>query len=169
VGPPRLLEGEHSFQLQGKSWRAVDGESFVSAKEAERAVRLNQLHRPVVEVDPHLDGATLEVIPALALDFTCCITERDNLEGYIGREVSFDRQPANREPIPSNDDLDERPPQGVLSSYPDRQIAGRVKRSGLHVPAQVAAADARAPGCESPQRAEVLRDRAPPEARPAPA
>jgi len=89
VGPPRLLEGEHSFQLQGKSWRAVDGESFVSAKEAERAVRLNQLHRPVVEVDPHLDGATLEVIPALALDFTCRITEREQVSSLVQTAVRF--------------------------------------------------------------------------------
>ena len=89
MGPPRLLEGEHSFQLQGKSWRAVDGESFVSAKEAERAVRLNQLHRPVVEVDPHLDGATLEVIPALALDFTCRITEREQVSSLVQTAVRF--------------------------------------------------------------------------------
>ena len=89
MGPPRLLEGEHSFQLQGKSWRAVDGESFVSAKEAERAVRLNQLHRPVVEVDPHLDGATLEVIPALALDFTCRITEREQASSLVQTAVRF--------------------------------------------------------------------------------
>ena len=89
MGPPRLLEGEHSFQLQGKSWRAVDGESFVSAKEAERAVRLNQLHRPVVEVNPHLDGATLEVIPALALDFTCRITEREQVSSLVQTAVRF--------------------------------------------------------------------------------
>ena len=89
MGPPRLLESEHSFQLQGKSWRAVDGESFVSAKEAERAVRLNQLHRPVVEVDPHLDGATLEVIPALALDFTCRITEREQVSSLVQTAVRF--------------------------------------------------------------------------------
>ena len=89
MGPPRLLEGEHSFQLQGKSWRAVDGESFVSAKEAERAVRLNQLHRPVVEVDPHLDSATLEVIPALALDFTCRITEREQVSSLVQTAVRF--------------------------------------------------------------------------------
>ena len=89
MGPPRLLEGEHSFHLQGKSWRAVDGESFVSAKEAERAVRLNQLHRPVVEVNPHLDGATLEVIPALALDFTCRITEREQVSSLVQTAVRF--------------------------------------------------------------------------------